>query len=152
MLFDEGRAPHEAYHNQYAMLMAEASRKGYLRARPGHRPFLLSRSGSTGSQRFTAHWTGDNWSNYHHLHISIGKSLNLALSGFAHNGADVGGFGGNCREPLFVDWYKAAFLFPFFRNHSMRTSHGQEPWRYSREAMSTVRRLVRLRYKLLPYL
>lgn len=152
MLFDEGRAPHQAYHNQYAMLMAEATRKGYLKARPNHRPFLLSRSGCTGSQKFTAHWTGDNWSNYHHLHMSIGKTLNLALSGMAINAGDLAGFGGNCKEDLFIDWYKAGFLFPFLRNHSMRTSHYQEPWRYSREAVSITRRFVRLRYKLLPYL
>src|SRR5690606_15472892 len=67
MLFDEGRAAHDAYHNQYASLMAEASYRGFLKARPNTRPFLLSRSGYTGDQKFTAHWTGDNWSNYHHL-------------------------------------------------------------------------------------
>lgn len=152
MLFQEGREPHSAYHNQYALLMAEASRRGFLLAEPGKRPFLISRSGFTGSQKYTAHWTGDNWSNYHHLHMSIGKTLNLALSGMAVNGPDVPGFGGNCKENLFIDWYKAGFLFPFFRNHSMRTSKHQEPWVFSREAMGIVRRYVRLRYKLMPYL
>ena len=152
MLFDGGRAPHDAYHNQYASLMAEATHQGLLKARPDKRPFLLSRSGFTGSQKFTAHWTGDNWSNYHHLHMSIGKSLNLALSGVPFNGGDVGGFGGNCKESLLVDWYKAGFLFPFLRNHCMRTSHHQEPWVFSSEAMAVTRRFVRLRYKLLPYL
>ncbi len=152
MLFQEGREPHAAFHNQYASLMAEATRAGFLQARPDERPFLISRSGFTGSQKFTAHWTGDNWSNYHHLHMSIGKSLNLALSGMAINGPDVPGFGGDCQEPLFIDWYKAGFLFPFFRNHSMRTSRPQEPWTFSKEAMTIARRYIRLRYKLLPYL
>lgn len=152
MLFDEGRADHGTYHNQYASLMAQATRKGFLKARPASRPFLLSRSGYTGDQKWTAHWTGDNWSNYHHLHMSIGKSLNLALSGMAFNGPDVPGFGGNAKEGLFIDWYKAGFLFPFLRNHCMRTSRRQEPWVFSPEAMAIARRYVRLRYKLLPYL
>jgi alpha-glucosidase len=152
MLFQEGKAPHDAYHNQYASLMAEATRRGFLAARPDKRPFLISRSGFTGGQRFSAHWTGDNWSNYHHLHMSIGKTLNLALSGMPFNGPDVPGFGGNANTALFLDWYKAGFLFPFLRNHSMRTFKRQEPWVFPKEAMAIVRRYVRLRYKLLPYL
>ncbi len=152
MLFQEGREGHAVFHNRYASLMAEATYQGFLKARPNKRPFLISRSGFTGSQKFTAHWTGDNWSNYHHLHMSIGKTLNLALSGMAINGGDVPGFGGNCEEPLFIDWYKAAFLFPFFRNHCVRTSRPQEPWMFSKSALSIARRYIRLRYKLLPTL
>lgn len=152
MLFQDGKAYHGAYHNQYASLMAEATRIGFLKAKPDLRPFLLSRSGYTGGQKHSAHWTGDNWSNHHHLHMSIGKTLNLALSGMPFNGGDVPGFGGNCKEGLFVDWYKAGFLFPFFRNHCMRTSKHQEPWVFPKESMHIARRYVRLRYKLLPYL
>ncbi len=152
MRFREGRVDHDALHNQYALLMARATRQGFADARPDQRPFLLSRSGSTGSGKYAAHWTGDNFSNYHHLRRSIGKSIHLALSGIPFNGPDVGGFGGDCPEALFVDWIKAAFLFPFFRNHTMRGSRSQEPWAYSPEALAVVRHFVRLRYRLLPYL
>jgi alpha-glucosidase len=152
MRFDHGRLPHEAYHNRYALLMARATRDALQAARPDRRPFLLSRSGSTGSQKYCAHWTGDNFSSYRHLRRSIAKSLNLALSGIPFNGADLGGFGGNCSEALLIDWFKAAFLMPFFRNHTMRGSRRQEPWAYSRRALGIIRRFVRLRYTLLPYL
>ena len=152
MRFDHGRLPHETYHNRYALLMARATRDGLLAARPDRRPFLLSRSGSTGSQEYCAHWTGDNFSSYRHLRRSIAKSLNLSLSGIPFNGADVGGFGGDCSEALLIDWFKAAFLMPFFRNHTMRGSRRQEPWAYSRRALGIIRRFVRLRYTLLPYL
>lgn len=152
MRFEEGRTEHAAFHNQYALLMAKATREGMKAARPHQRPFLLSRSGSTGSQKYAAHWTGDNFSNYHHLRRSIGKSLNLALSGIPFNGPDVGGFGGDCEEPLLVDWIKAAFLFPFLRNHTMRGSRRQEPWAYSPEALEIIRHYVRLRYQLMPYI
>jgi alpha-glucosidase len=152
MRFDRGRLPHAAGRNAYALLMARATRDGLRAAHPDRRPFLLSRSGSTGAQRYCAHWTGDNFSTYGHLRRSIGKALNLALSGLAFNGADVGGFGGDCSEALAVDWFKAAFLMPFLRNHTMRGSRPQEPWAYSRRALAIIRRFVRLRYTLLPYL
>jgi len=152
MRFDRGRAEHGAYHNQYALLMARATREGFKAANPDRRPFLLSRSGCTGSQRYAAHWTGDNFSSYRHLQRSIGKSLNLGLSGIPFNGPDVGGFGGDCGEDLLIDWVKAACLFPFLRNHAVRGSRDQEPWAYSREALRIMRRFVRLRYTLLPYL
>ncbi len=152
MRFDRGRRPHEAGRNTYALLMARATREGFKKAHPDRRPFLLSRSGRTGAQRYSAHWTGDNFSTYGHLRRSIGKSLNLALSGCVFNGSDVGGFGGDCSEALAVDWFKAAFLMPFFRNHTMRGSRPQEPWAYSRQALAIIRRFVRLRYRLLPYL
>ncbi|MCF8050961.1 MAG: hypothetical protein K9L59_06965 [Desulfobacterales bacterium] len=152
MRFGRGRYDHQAFRNQYALLMAKATLEGYAAARPGRRPFLLSRSGCTGAQKYAAHWTGDNYSNYGHLHRSIGKSLNLALSGMPFNGPDVGGFGGDCTEALLVDWIKAAFLFPFLRNHTMRASRPQEPWAYSKTALSIIRHFVRLRYAFLPYL
>ena len=152
MLFQDGKAPHHAYHNQYASLMAEATRRGFLQARPDKRPFLISRSGFTGGQKHSAHWTGDNWSNYHHLHMSIGKTLNLALSGMPFNGGDVPGFGGNCKRSPLHGLVQGRLPFPFFRNHCMRTSKRQEPWVFSKDAMAIARRFVRLRYKLLPYL
>lgn len=152
MRFNHGRSEHDTYHNAYARLMARATRRGMLAARSNRRPFLLSRAGNTGSQRYCAHWTGDNFSSYRHLRRSIGLQLNLGLSGVPVNGSDVGGFGGDCPQGLLIDWFKAAFLMPFFRNHTMRGSRDQEPWAYSAGALKTIRRFVRLRYTLLPYL
>lgn len=152
MLFDRGRKSHSSYHNQYALGMAMASRDGFLQAFPGQRPFLLSRSGFTGSSRYTAIWTGDNWSNYHHLKNGIATTLNLALSGIPFNGPDVGGFGGDTCPELIRDWYKAGFLFPFFRNHSLADSRKQEPWMFDKKTLAVLRRYTQLRYRLRPYL
>jgi alpha-glucosidase len=152
MRFAQGAIDHDAYHNQYALLMARATRAAMLEARPAQRPFLLSRAGCTGSQRYCAHWTGDNYSTYGHLHRAIGKSVNLALSGIPFNGPDMGGFGGDCDAALIVDWFKAAFLFPFFRNHTMHGSRPQEPWAYAKDVTELLRHYIRLRYRLLPYL
>lgn len=152
MLFDRGRRPHEDYHNQYALGMAKASHAGFLAARPGERPFLLARSAFISSSRYTAVWTGDNCSNWHHLRNSIPLSLGLALSGQPFNGPDVGGFGGDTTPELTSAWYQAGFLFPFLRNHSLVGTIHQEPWALSGRALRTIRHFIRLRYKMLPYL
>ncbi len=152
MLFNHGLDSHYTYHNQYALGMAQASREGFAQAYPKDRPFLLSRSGFTGSSKYTAIWTGDNVSNYHYLQASIPCTLNLALSGIPFNGPDAGGFGGDTTPELMQDWYKAGFLFPFFRNHSIRGSANQEPWMFDQQTLDILRHFIRLRYKLRPYL
>jgi alpha-glucosidase len=152
MLFDRGRQPHESYHNQYALGMAQASRAGFLAARPDERPFLLSRSAFISSSRYTAVWTGDNLSNWHHLRLAIPVTLGLGLSGLPFNGADAGGFADDATRELIIAWYQAGFLFPFFRNHNSALSRAQEPWTFGRSAARILARYVRLRYKFLPYL
>ena len=152
MRFQRGAWDHWTYHNQYATGMAQATRDGLLAARPDERPFVLTRSAAAGSSRYTAMWTGDNWSNWKHLRTCIHGSLNLALSGMPFNGPDVGGFGGDTTAELMVAWYKACCLFPFLRNHSSAGSIRQEPWLFGDDALHAIRHFVRLRYKLLPYL
>jgi len=152
MRFDHGRLPHAKYHNQYAHFMARASRRGCDALDPEGRPFLLTRSASTGSQRHTAVWTGDNASNWQHLRMSIPCTLNLGLSGIAFNGPDVGGFMGNTTAELLTRWYQAGFLFPFFRNHSCQGTAAQEPWIFGPVVRERIAAVIRTRYRLLPYL
>jgi alpha-glucosidase len=151
MLFDQGRQDHASYHNQYGSGMAEATRAGFERAHPDERAFILTRSAYTGSARFAAVWTGDNCSNWYHLAKCIEVSLHLALSGHPFNGPDVPGFGDDPDAELAVAWYKVCFLFPFLRNHSQKHARPQEPWTFGKSSR-VIRRYIRLRYKLLPYL
>jgi alpha-glucosidase len=152
MRFDNARKAHSTYHNQYALGMSQASHAGFLAARPKERPFLLARSGFISTSRYAAVWTGDNHSNRHHLRKSIEVSVNLALSGIPFNGPDVPGFGSDATADLAEDWYKAGFLFPFFRNHSIKGCRRQEPWQFGPQTLGIVRHYIQLRYKLLPYL
>jgi len=152
MRFDRGRLPHAAFHNQYATGMAKASRDGMLAAHPDRRPFLLCRSGFVGSQRYTAIWTGDNMSNDAYLAASIPCVLNLALSGVPLCGPDVPGFVGQADEWLALRWYQLGFLFPVLRNHCCKSDRSQEPWTFAKPVRETVAHLIRLRYRLMPYL
>ncbi|NCN05799.1 MAG: hypothetical protein GW949_09220 [Spirochaetales bacterium] len=152
MRFDSGLLEHGAYHNQYAMGMASATRRGLELAGEGRRPFLLSRSAFLSSGRYTALWTGDNVSNVHHLANGITLALSLSLSGMPFIGPDVPGFGGNASAELMRAWYKAGFLFPFFRNHNILSAQDQEPWTRDAKTTEIVTEYIRLRYKFLPYL
>ena len=152
MRFDRGMIPHDRYHNQYAHFMAMASRAACERTDPEGRPFLLTRSACAGTQRYSAVWTGDNASNWRHLRMALPCSLNLSLSGVAFNGPDVGGFMDDTNAELLVRWHQACCLFPFFRNHSARSSRSQEPWRFGPGVLAAIRGAVRTRYRLLPYL
>jgi len=152
MLFRNGSKPHTFAHNTFALGMQMATRQGFLQARPNERPFVLSRSGYTGSSKNAAIWTGDNLSNEFYLRISIPTTIGMSLSGLPFNGPDIGGFGGDVTDQLMQDWIKACFLFPFCRNHSMLGTREQEPFAFPKSTMQVIRRYIRLRYKLIPYL
>ncbi len=151
MRFNRGQHAHETNHNQYALGMQMASMEGLVKRNPHLRPFLLSRSGFIGTGRYSAVWTGDNVSNYHHLRQSIPMALNLSLSGIPFNGPDVPGFGGDASSELMRAWYKAAFLFPFLRNHCAGGKN-QEPWAFGKKTREVVAHYISLRYKFLPYI
>jgi len=148
---DDGRlVRHEKVHNAYAYFEAMATYEGMLRA--GKRPFVLSRAGYAGIQRYAAVWTGDVVASWEGLRAALMAVLGLAASGVHMAGSDVGGFAGYSDPELVVRWYQASALFPFFRAHKGREGNDVEifalPARY-REAVAAA---VRLRYKLLPYL
>ncbi len=149
MLFSRGAVEHRHLHNLYGTFMAEATHDGFSHHDPNTRHFLLTRSASTGIQRFAAVWTGDNASNWSHLRMSIPETLNLALSGVSFNGADIGGFMDDATAELLTRWYQAALLFPFYRNHSHVECIDQEPWRFGRRTCAIIRETINLRYRLL---
>lgn len=59
------------------MLMARSTYEGMELADRRKRPFVLTRAGFIGSQRYAATWTGDNLSNWEHLQMSISMMLQL---------------------------------------------------------------------------
>ncbi|KAJ3079494.1 hypothetical protein HDU99_010762, partial [Rhizoclosmatium hyalinum] len=88
------------------LLMASASHEAMLSAFPTRRPFLITRSGVSGVQRYAAQsWSGDNYTSWDTLKHNIPMGLNCGLSGIVGYGHDVGGFVGPRPGPeLFVRW------------------------------------------------
>jgi alpha-glucosidase len=144
--------PHRQYHNVYGNLMAQATREGLLAARPGLRPFVLSRAGFVGGQRFAATWTGDNTSTERDLKQSIPMTLTLGLSGQPFNGPDLGGYAGKASGELWARWSAIGAFFPFCRGHAAKNANDKEPWAFGPEVERTARIALLRRYRLLPYL
>ncbi len=154
VLFDfEGRkASHLEAHNVYGSLMARTSYEGYIANTKNERPFILTRAGYAGLQKYTAIWTGDNRSEDSHMMAGVRLINSLGLSGVAFTGMDVGGFTGGASTNLFARWMQLGSFTPYFRNHSAINTKSSEPWTYGEEVTDISRNYVSLRYKLLPYL
>jgi alpha-glucosidase len=148
----EQRVPHETVRNLYAQQECRATRAFLEAEQPNRRPFIVSRSGHAGIQRYAAIWTGDNASRWPHLRESLPMLMNLSLSGVAFCGADIGGFAWSCTPELYARWIQIGALYPFARTHSMLMVRRQEPWRFGRRVEAIARAALELRMRLLPYL
>ena len=140
------------YHNVFGLLEVMASRAGIQAANPDKRPFVLSRSGYLGSQRYAATWTGDNASTWQDLKLSIPMSLSLGLAGQPMSGPDCGGFQRAATPELWANWIAVDAFFPFSRGHSDKGSPAKEPWAFGEETENAARVALQRRYRLLPYL
>ena len=143
---------HFEYHNQYGTLEARATYEGLRRLQPNRRPFILSRAGYTGVQRYASMWTGDTYSTWDELRVSLPMVISLGLSGVPFAGDDIGGFNGSPSPELFSRWLQSAVLLPFCRTHSSIDSPRREPWLFGSNYERANRATIQLRYRLLPAL
>jgi alpha-glucosidase len=134
------------------MLMVKSSREGILKFNPYQRPFILSRSGFLGSQRYAATWTGDNVASIEHLKLSVPMSLSLGLSGQPFSGSDIGGYSGKTSPELYAQWIALGAFYPFSRGHSEKGKINKEPWAFGQNVEDVARVALNRRYRLLPYL
>ena len=172
---EQSGGPHWAIRNLYANHQAQATYAGFLDATT-ERPFILSRAATSGIQKFAFIWTGDNTTSWKDLRMSLNMAINLGLSGVPFSGSDVGGFANAIEFPkflplfftrylsilktiklrknpeLFCRWIQLGAMLPYFRIHTARFSHAQEPWSFGRKITSVVRKHIRRRYALLPYI
>ncbi len=143
---------HEELHNLYGMLMSKATYEGLKRNMDGQRPFVLTRAGYSGIQRYAAVWTGDNRSFWEHMALAMPMVLNMGLSGLAFAGPDIGGFAHHTSAELLVRWTQMGVLFPYCRNHSSIGTLRQEPWSFGPEIEGILREYIGLRYRWMPHL
>jgi alpha-glucosidase len=149
----EGRGGnHEEAHNIYGLLMDMAGYDAIRNYQPNKRPWLLTRSGWAGVQRYAWSWTGDVESSWPALKMTVSTVLGLGVSGIPYSGSDIGGFSGNPGAELFIRWFQLSTLMAFFRNHSALTTDRREPWVFGEETTQICRKMLKLRRKLIPYL
>jgi len=143
---------HAEIHNVYGLLMNQAGYEGLQRAHPERRPFIVSRSGWAGSQRYAWNWTADVETSWEGLRQQVATLVGLGLSGFPFSGSDIGGFSGVPDDELYLRWLQFAAFVPFCRTHGVVGSPPREPWRFPGPTAAVIGSWIRFRYRLLPYL
>lgn len=135
------------------LLMMKASYEAQKEYNPSIRPYLISRSGCPGMQRYVQTWSGDNRTSWKTLKYNIKMGIGLSLSGIYNLGHDVGGFAGPAPEPeLLVRWVQNGIFHPRFTIHSWNEDGTvNEPWMYP-EVTKYIRKLIKFRTRITPYL
>ncbi|MCB5910628.1 glycoside hydrolase family 31 protein [Streptomyces pinistramenti] len=142
---------HREAHNVYALEMARAGYEGLSALRPDERPFLFSRSGWAGMQRYGGAWPGDVATGWPGLRASLALVLGLGLCGVPYSGPDAGGFSAVPSRELYLRWFQLAAYLPLFRTHAADRSGRREPWEFGPEVLTHARAALRERERLLPY-
>jgi len=144
---DEGEATYTTY-----FYWMSAEREALNRYRPNERLWTLNRAFSPGDQRLgAAAWTGDIVSSWEVLGGTPANLLNWSLAGMPYETCDIGGFFGSPSPELMCRWMAAGVFFPVMRTHSEVHYQPHLPWLYGDEALAAMRKMIDLRYRLIPY-
>ena len=116
---------------------------------------IWARAGWTGCQKYPVHWGGDSAATWDGFAGSLRGGLHLGCSGFAFWSHDIPGFHGlpdvmnsKIEDELYVRWTQAGVFCSHMRYHG---TSPREPYHFPNVA-DIVRKWLRLRYCLIPYL
>ncbi|WP_295753704.1 TIM-barrel domain-containing protein [Undibacterium sp.] len=139
---------HNIYGHNWAKLIADGYRKDF----PAQRPFILMRSGYSGSQRFgMIPWSGDVNRSWGGLSPQPEIALQMGMQGMAYMHSDLGGFAGaNLDDELYTRWLQYGVFQPIFRPHAQEEV-AAEPVLREQKTMALAKTAIELRYRLLPY-
>ena len=138
--------------NYYGMLMARSAYESAEQYGGNRRPFVLSRSGFAGIQRYAAVWSGDNQAKDEHILLGALLVNQMGLSGVPFTGPDLGGYIGDGNKDLFRRWVEVGVFAPYLRNHRGPYTAANEPWAYGEEVEAISKAYIGFRYALMPYL
>lgn len=140
-------------HNLYGHYWAKMIAEGYQKDFSNQRLFMLMRAGYAGSQRYgLISWSGDVNRAWGGLKAQPSLSLNMGLTGLAYMHSDLGGFANtNFSKELYLRWLQYGVFQPIFRPHSQEQVPS-EPIFYGDDIKNQVRAIIKMRYKLTPYL
>jgi alpha-D-xyloside xylohydrolase len=172
--------PGTEYFNLYPLLHTAAVYDGFRKDEKlpngeTKRVAILSRDAYTGAQRNgTLFWSSDIYPLWDTMKRQIPVMLDVAASGIAYNGNDIGGWQdlpfkhvpahpplidpSDAREvvhqyddypELYVRWYEWGAFQPNFRTHGTREHN--EVWSYGKQAEPILEKYLKLRYELMPY-
>lgn len=134
-------------------MMAYTAKQASEETFPGERPYIVSRAGYAGIQRYAQVWDGDNRTGWDSLRYNIATVVGMGLSGVANTGEDIGGFAGPAPDAeLFTRWIQSGIFMPRFCVNSANSDNTvTQPFMYP-EMMPYIRKAMWKRYEMLPYL
>jgi alpha-D-xyloside xylohydrolase len=133
---------HNLYPLRYNKAVADITRK------VTGENIIWARSAWAGSQRYPVHWGGDAESTDQGMSAELRGGLSFGLSGFSFWSHDVGGFTARANADLYLRWLAFGLLTSHSRCHGVSP---KEPWEYGEATMDVFRRVVELKYRLMPY-
>ncbi len=123
-------------------------------ARRGERPLTFSRYAGVGSHRYPIGFSGDtivSWKSLAYQPYFTNCATNVGYGWWSH---DIGGHMNGVRDgDLTSRWVQYGVFSPINRLHATQCTFGsKEPWTYTKETELSMRKFLRLRHKLVPYL
>jgi alpha-D-xyloside xylohydrolase len=147
------------YRLTYPLFVSQAVYEGQRKITSDKRVCILTRSAFLGQQRHDIiNWSGDIGGTWESYKRQIVAGLNYTVTGLPYWTTDVGGFfrAGNSQytdekfHELLTRWYQWGVFKPIFHIHGYQTE--TEPWKYGQKVEENMRRMLNLRYRLLPYI
>ncbi|MEJ2567324.1 MAG: glycoside hydrolase family 31 protein, partial [candidate division WOR-3 bacterium] len=147
------------YRLTYPLLVSRAVYEGQRKTTSEKRVCIMTRSAFLGQQRYgTINWSGDVGGNWETYKRQIVAGLNYTITGLPYWTTDIGGFfrPGNSQytdekyKELLTRWYQWSVFNPIFRIHGYQSE--TEPWKYGQQVEDNMRKMLNLRYRLLPYI
>ena len=137
-------------HNYYTYLYNRAVFDLLERERGTGEAVVFARSATVGGQQFPAHWGGDCSAAYSSMAETIRSGLSLACAGFGFWSHDISGFENTAPADIYKRWCQFGLLSSHSRLHG--SSSYRVPWLFDEEACRVLRKFVKLKCALMPYL
>ncbi|MGO9527723.1 MAG: TIM-barrel domain-containing protein [Verrucomicrobiia bacterium] len=143
-------------HNVYSLLWHRDLAAGYATNYPNQRLFIFSRAGFAGDQRYgVGNWTSDSAANWETLAAHENALCDYGMSGLNLFGTDIGGYSGIPTDELYIRWFEFGAFIPVFRAHGDVNDYPTKPvapYEFDNLVEDDCRNLMKLRYRLIPYI
>lgn len=137
-------------HNYYPSLYNKAVFELLEQERGVGEAVLFARSAAVGGQQFPAHWGGDCTASYPSMAETLRAGLSLSCAGFAFWSHDMGGFENTASADVYKRWCQFGMLSSHSRLHG--SGSYRVPWLFDEEACDVLRKFVKVKCALMPYL
>jgi len=151
--------PGDFYRLTYPLFVSKAVYEGQRETTSEKRVCILTRSAFLGQQKYgIINWSGDIGGNWEAYKRQIVAGLNFTITGLPYWTTDIGGFfrPGELQytdekfHELLIRWFQWGTFNPIFRIHAYQTE--TEPWKYGQKVENNIRKMLNLRYHLMPYI